>query len=53
MMALGVVFCMVFTTAGLACSYTLELPSGPTIILFAVPVYLAGTVFSKHRVRTE
>ena len=49
MMALGVVFCMVFTTAGLACSYTLELPSGPTIILFAVPVYLAGAAYGKRR----
>jgi len=40
---------MVFTTAGLACSYTLELPSGPTIILFAVPVYLAGAAYGRRR----
>jgi len=40
MMLLSVIFCLVFTAAGLTCSYTYDLPSGPTIIIFAGAVYL-------------
>ncbi|NQU06191.1 MAG: metal ABC transporter permease [Calditrichaeota bacterium] len=40
MMILSVLFCMVFTSTGLAVSYTLDLPSGPTIIVIAGLVYI-------------
>jgi len=40
MMALAVVLCAVFTTAGLGLSYAYDIPSGPTIILFGGAVYL-------------
>ena len=42
MMALAVLFCMAFVTAGLAVSYTPDLPPEPTIILIAGAAYLAG-----------
>jgi len=41
MMLLSVGFCMLFTTVGLGVSFTYDLPSGPTIIVFAGAVYLA------------
>jgi zinc transport system permease protein len=44
MMLLSVVFCILFTAAGLASSYTYDLPSGPTIIVFAAAVYLAVVI---------
>ena len=44
MMALAIVFSMVFTTAGLALSYGPDLPSGATIVVLAGGVYLAVTV---------
>ena len=40
MMALAVCFCMLFVLLGLAYSYTANLPSGPTIIVFAGAFYL-------------
>ena len=40
MMALAVLFCMAFTTSGLAVSYVYDLPSGPTIIMVGGAVYL-------------
>ena len=44
MMALSIVCCAIFTTLGLAVSYTHRLPSGPTIILLSGAVYLAVAV---------
>ena len=40
MMVVAVVCCMLFSSAGLAVSYTYELPSGPTIILIGGMAYL-------------
>lgn len=40
MMAISTVFCMFFIGAGLAVSYSYDLPSGPTIIVIAGIVYL-------------
>jgi len=44
MMALSVLFCLVFTTSGLAVSYAYNLESGPTIIVIAAAAYLLATV---------
>lgn len=44
MMALAVLFCAVFTEAGLAVSYIYDLPSGPVIILVGGTAYLVSTV---------
>jgi zinc transport system permease protein len=43
MMAIAVLCCMAFVTAGIAVSYPLELPSGPVIILIAGAAYLLVT----------
>ncbi|MBD3335296.1 MAG: iron chelate uptake ABC transporter family permease subunit [Candidatus Eisenbacteria bacterium] len=43
MMALAVLFCMLFTSAGLGLSYSYDLPTGPTIIVLAGSVYLLIT----------
>jgi len=40
MMVLAVLFSMAFTSAGLATSYTADLPSGPTIIIIGGATYL-------------
>ena len=40
MMAVATVLCMLFTTSGLWVSYSLDFPSGPTIILVAGAVYV-------------
>ena len=40
MMALAILFCLAFTAVGLGCSYSCDLPSGPTIIIFAGGGYL-------------
>jgi len=47
MMALSVVFCLLFTAAGLASSYTCNLPSGPTIIVFAGAAYLIVVIATR------
>jgi zinc transport system permease protein len=51
MMVLAVLFCMVFTSSGLAVSYVYDLPSGPTIILIGGAVYLlaiaSGRAFAR------
>ena len=47
-----VVFGMVFTSAGLAVSYTWNLTTGPTIIVIAGAVYLVvaiGATFRRRR----
>ena len=49
MRAWSVVFCAVFTTAGLGISYPNDLPSGPTIIVFAAGVYLAVAIAAHWR----
>ena len=43
MMAVAVLCCMAFVTAGIAASYPLDLPSGPVIILIAGAAYLLVT----------
>jgi zinc transport system permease protein len=40
MMILATLLCMFFVSSGLAASYSLDLPSGPTIIVIAGAVYL-------------
>ena len=40
MMGLAVLFSMVFTTGGIALSFGMDLPSGPTIVIFAAASYL-------------
>ena len=49
MMLWAIVFCAIFTTVGLGCSYTYDLPSGPTIIIFAGGTYLAVTIGKRLR----
>jgi zinc transport system permease protein len=44
MMLLAVLFCMIFVTAGLAMSYSWNLPGGPVIILIAGAAYLSVAV---------
>lgn len=40
MMVVATILCMTFILAGLGTSYSLDLPSGPVIIIFAALVYL-------------
>lgn len=47
MMVFSAVFTVIFTTAGLAASYSLDLPSGATIIILAGVVYLAVIISKK------
>jgi zinc transport system permease protein len=49
MMAVAVLCCMVFVTAGIAASYPCDLPSGPVIILIAGATYLLVTLASRVR----
>ncbi len=44
MMLLAVLFCVVFVVSGLALSFSLDLPSGPVIIVTAALVYLLSLV---------
>ncbi len=50
MMLLAVILCMFFTAVGLGISYTHDLPTGPTIIVFAGFVYLV-TALLQHLIR--
>ncbi len=47
MMLLATLFCMVFMTAGLALSYSWNLPGGPMIIMIAGTAYLVVAIASK------
>ena len=47
MMLLSVLLCAIFILAGLSTSYTLDLPSGPVIIVVAAAVYLVVAVGMK------
>jgi zinc transport system permease protein len=49
MMILSTVLCIFFTTIGTGTSFIYNLPSGPTIIIFAGLVYIAVTAFSMNR----
>ena len=49
MMAVAVLCCMVFVTAGIAVSYPANLPSGPVIILIAGAAYLLVTLVTRLR----
>jgi zinc transport system permease protein len=49
MMVLAILFCMLFVSLGLAYSYTANLPSGPTIIVFAGGFYLAVLLWNNLR----
>jgi zinc transport system permease protein len=51
MMALAIVFCMLFVTTGLAISYPTQSPSGPVIILIAGATYLLVTLVSWLKTR--
>lgn len=48
-MVMAVLFCMAFSTAGIALSYPYDLPSGPMIIVTGAAVYLA--VLAAKRLR--
>lgn len=47
MMITSILLCSVFITSGLAASYSMDLPSGPVIILVAAMVYLVVVVVRK------
>jgi zinc transport system permease protein len=47
MMITSTLLCSLFITSGLAASYTLDLPSGPVIILCAASVYLVVVLLRK------
>lgn len=47
LMLFAVIFTMIFTFFGTALSYTLDTPSGSTIILFAGALYITGIVVKK------
>lgn len=47
MMITSTILCGLFITSGLAASYTMDLPSGPVIILFAAAVYLVVVLLRK------
>lgn len=49
MMAVAVLCCMAFVTAGLAVSFPLDLPSGPVIILVAGATYLLVALLNRLR----
>ncbi len=51
MMAVAVLCCMAFVTAGIAVSYPSNLPSGPVIILIAGAAYLLVTLVTRLRKR--
>ena len=47
MMMLATILCMAFVSGGLAVSYSLDLPSGPVIIILAGAVYLLVVISSR------
>ena len=49
MMVLAAILCMFFVSGGLAASYSLDLPSGPVIIIFAGAAYLVVAVGSRFK----
>ncbi len=49
MMLVAVLFCVFFVVTGLGLSFSLDLPSGPVIILVAAVVYLCTMVFERLR----
>lgn len=51
MMAIAILFCMAFVTAGIALSYPSNLPSGPVIILIAGAAYLLAALVTRLRKR--
>ncbi len=49
MMLLAVIFCVFFVVTGLALSFSLDLPSGPVIIMIAAVVYLLTLLVGRFR----
>ena len=49
MMFLAVLFCIFFVVTGLGVSFSLDLPSGPVIIVFAAAVYLLSLLLGRLR----
>lgn len=47
MMLLAAALCMLFVSSGLAVSYTIDLPSGPVIIILAGTAYLLVVIFRR------
>ena len=47
MMVVSVILCMIFISSGLSVSYTLDLPSGPVIIVIAGIVYLSALLWRR------
>ena len=52
MMIVAILFCMIFITMGMGISYIYDLPSGPTIIIFAAIVYVLILVAKKFTRKT-
>ncbi|MCF7811272.1 metal ABC transporter permease [bacterium] len=50
MMIISVIFCALFTSAGIVASYSLNTPSGPTIIVIAGLVYMV-VIFLRNLLR--
>ena len=48
MMVMAVVFCALFTSVGLASSYSLDLPSGPVVIVLAGIVYASASIITRR-----
>lgn len=48
-MAISIILSILFSATGLVLSYSLNLPSGATIIVFSGMVFLAGAIFSYVR----
>ncbi len=53
MMLFASLLCMLFITSGLGVSYTLGLPTGPTIVMIAAAVYLSVAMLKGKRKRAK
>lgn len=52
-MILAGLFCMLFTTLGIAVSYSYDLPTGATIIMIAGIVYLAAVLLKRFKKKSR
>jgi zinc transport system permease protein len=53
MMLLSILFCMIFTSLGIGLSYSMDLPTGPVIIIFAAVAYLVVIFLEKFRMHRQ
>ncbi|MBA7538440.1 hypothetical protein ES705_30715 [subsurface metagenome] len=52
-MILAALFCMLFTTLGIAISYSYDLPTGATIIIIAGIAYLAAVLLKRFKKKSR